>query len=326
MFPLVARLAVLLPACAPEPAPFPYLPDTPLAVPCDPGEDGVVDVADPQVIRWNGRWYLYATCSQVDLEVWSSDDLLTWTPGGTLWAPPAGAWSDGGVWAPHVSAWNDAWYLHYTAGLRIGVARADTPTGPFVDVYDHPLVGGGHGGVGDGVDDGMVDPAEWAIDPSLFQEADGTLWLYHTRYTPFSTVVAVPMDDPVTVREDQAVEVLAPDEDWEGAIVEAPWLLAHAADRFLLYSGNRAETADYTVGVARGARPTGPFTRLEPLLATDPDTARWGPGHVSVAPGRGDDLLLFYHAKIEEEEGFERRLRYAVLSFGPDGTPRVDLP
>ena len=89
-------------ACCAEAEPTPESAHRLLAIPAEG------DIADSHVIRIKGTYYLYATHSQVDLEVWTSDDLEHWQHGGVVWTPTPGSWNAenvyGGVWAPAVRA------------------------------------------------------------------------------------------------------------------------------------------------------------------------------------------------------------------------------
>ena len=146
-------------------------------------------VADPAVIEVDGTYYLYPTHSGVDLECWSSTDLNEWEYEGVVWGPaPAGEWNDQNLWAPDVFVHEGSYYLYYTANEKIGVAVADDPTGPFVDVYDHPFIGGGYG-------------EAWfnAIDAHVFRDTNGSLYLYATGYMPLTYLRVFPMEDPLTL-------------------------------------------------------------------------------------------------------------------------------
>ena len=104
---------------------------------------GAEAAADPSVIRVNDTYYLYPTSSWDRIECWSSEDFGSWTYEGAVWGPAdEGSWNDQGLWAPDVLPYEGHYYLYYTANQRIGVAVADSPTGPFEDVYDHPFIGG----------------------------------------------------------------------------------------------------------------------------------------------------------------------------------------
>lgn len=89
------------------------------------------DFADPFVLRFNGRYYLY--CTNPDLRCWSSDDLVSWTLEGPTIAPDL---FPGLVpFAPEVVYSNGFFYL-YTSPSGTGhvVLRSEHPTGPFVSV------------------------------------------------------------------------------------------------------------------------------------------------------------------------------------------------
>lgn len=273
--------------------------------------------ADPAVIEKDGTWYLYPTNSGVSVECWSSTDLETWTYEGVVWGPaPPGSWNDNTVWAPDVFAYEGSYYLYYTAADMIGVAVADNPLGPFVDVYDHPLIGGGYGGV-------MTK----SIDAHMFRDTDGSLYLYATGYLPVSLLRVFPMDDPVTVGGLWQI-VLSPKLlSWEFVCEEGPWMILHEGVYYLMYSGNLANWPSYGVGYATADNPLGPFTKYErnPILWFDTDYDFYGPGHHSLTVGPGGDLWMFYHTKVDGEVNWKRRVRKNKVAFTDDGQIYVDL-
>lgn len=92
------------------------------------------DFADPFVLRFNGRYYLY--CTNEDLRCWSSADLVVWDPHGPTISPDL---MPGLVpFAPEVVYANGLFYL-YTSPSGTGhvVLRSDSPTGPFEAVSDN---------------------------------------------------------------------------------------------------------------------------------------------------------------------------------------------
>jgi GH43 family beta-xylosidase len=300
------------------------------------------DAADPHCIFEDGTWYLYITSNQVNLEVWTSTDLLTWSYGGVVWQPTAGSWNDVseagafGAWAPSVHKGDDGlFYLYYTAALRIGVARAAPPLGPFIDVFDHPLVGDGFAGIGDSIltgngrTDFLADYEEFAIDAFVLRRSTGELYLYTVRYTPLSVIVAWPMTDMVTLASNTPTVVLEPDySSWEGAIVEGPFVEERGGRILLSYSGNSYWTANYGVGAAVADRPLGKFTKYEgnPVLATGSAPGIFGPGHHSLVEGPGGTTLIFYHAKATATNGGNRQIRFGPVVFGVDTPMEVLFP
>ena len=117
--------------------------------------------------------------------------------------------------------------------------------------------------------------------------------------------------------------VLVNDRDWEGHLIEGPWLTRADGRYYLFYAGNDFSTDEYGVGVAVADDPFGPYVKTDaPLLRSD---AEWtGPGHPSVAPGPDGTPMLFYHAFVPGRAGYKefRAVLGAGLRFRPDG---VDL-
>jgi hypothetical protein len=114
--------------------------------------------------------------------------------------------------------------------------------------------------------------------------------------------------------------VLANDLDWEGHLIEGPWLTRQQGRYWLFYAGNDFCTPAYGIGVAVADHPVGPFVKQpEPLLRS---TRSWSaPGHASVAPGLDGTPQLFFHAYFPGRGGYNefRALLTAKLRFGADG-------
>lgn len=114
--------------------------------------------------------------------------------------------------------------------------------------------------------------------------------------------------------------VLVNDLDWEGHLIEGPWLTAQGGRFYLFYAGNDFSTHEYGIGVAVADTPLGPFRKMaRPLLCSDRQWA--GPGHPSVAPGPDGKPRLFYHAFVPGRAGYNefRALLTVGLRFGPNG-------
>lgn len=117
--------------------------------------------------------------------------------------------------------------------------------------------------------------------------------------------------------------VLANDQDWEGHLIEGPFVTRQQGRYWLFYAGNDFCTPDYGIGVAVADHILGPYEkRREPLLKSN--STWWAPGHASVAPGPEDEPHLFFHAFFPETGGYNafRALLTARLRFAPD---RVEL-
>jgi hypothetical protein len=112
------------------------------------------DFADPFVLRYDGRFFLY--CTNPDIRVWSSADLIEWTLEGP--AIEDGTFPGLVPFAPEV-VYDDGAFLMYTSPSGHGhrVLRAEAPTGPF-----RPITGDlGH-----------------AIDGNVLLDDDGRRYFY----------------------------------------------------------------------------------------------------------------------------------------------------
>jgi hypothetical protein len=89
--------------------------------------------------------------------------------------------------------------------------------------------------------------------------------------------------------------VLCNDLDWEGHLIEGPFVTFQQGRYWLFYAGNDFSTPSYGIGMAVADHPLGPYEKQgEPVLRS---TREWlAPGHASVAPGLDGQPQLFFHA------------------------------
>jgi arabinan endo-1,5-alpha-L-arabinosidase len=120
--------------------------------------------------------------------------------------------------------------------------------------------------------------------------------------------------------------VLCNDLDWEGHLIEGPFVTRQVGRYWLFYAGNDFSTPSYGIGVAVADHPLGPYTKQgEPLLKS---TREWlAPGHASVAPGPDGLPQLFFHAFHPGTGGYNafRALLTVGLRFGPDRVEVAEL-
>jgi beta-xylosidase len=140
--------------------------------------------SDPAAMVYKGTVYLYTghdvakgkeMYNMNDWRCYSSQDMKTWTPHGTLLSFKDFKWAKADAWASQVIEKNGKFYWYVSvqhddthAGKAIGVAVADSPTGPFKDARGSALV----------TDDMTHGRDAWdEIDPTVFTDSDGTSWL-----------------------------------------------------------------------------------------------------------------------------------------------------
>lgn len=148
--------------------------------------------ADPGVIEYNGRVYVYLTADNIEydsngnikensydsctIHCISSADLVNWTDHGEI---PAARSTGAAKWANY--SWaptpchktingKEKFFLYFANNANgIGVLTADSPTGPWTDPIGKALVTRSTKNCSDVV---------WCFDPSVLVDDDGTGYLY----------------------------------------------------------------------------------------------------------------------------------------------------
>ena len=379
----------------------------------------LVGYGDPAVLKTDRGYYLIATSNDAPdaFPILHSDDLEHWRPEGFVF--PQGrepAWAVTGrnvadFWAPEMARVGDEYWLCFTArqrsnALAIGLARAPSPTGPWID-NGEPLITGRSinttGLAGAPVSGGV-------IDSHIFVDSDGAKYLYwkddrnsiwprplamllrdhadlverlfvsdeDRRTAAFSAAIVAwanvqrpmvrfflmqPLIEAALTNwarvKDGLVEfglaeaileamttpicaqriaddgrslvgecrlVLANDLDWEGHLIEGPFVTLQRGRYWLFYAGNDFSTPSYGIGVAVADHPLGPYAKQGgPLLNS---TREWtAPGHASVAPGLSGEPQLFFHAFHPGTGGYNmfRALLTAGLEFDRDRVEVTEL-
>lgn len=120
--------------------------------------------------------------------------------------------------------------------------------------------------------------------------------------------------------------VLTNDLDWEGHLIEGPFVTRHEGRFWLFYAGNDFSTPSYGIGVAVADHVLGPYVKQgEPLLRS---TREWtAPGHASVATGLDGEPQLFFHAFHPGTGGYNafRALLTVGLKFSRERVEVVEL-
>jgi arabinan endo-1,5-alpha-L-arabinosidase len=120
--------------------------------------------------------------------------------------------------------------------------------------------------------------------------------------------------------------VLTNDLDWEGHLIEGPFVTRQQGRYWMFYAGNDFATPSYGIGVAVADDVLGPYSKQgDPLLKS---TREWtGPGHASVAPGLNGEPQLFFHAFHPGTGGYNafRALLTVGLEFSRERVEVVEL-
>ncbi|MCX7846260.1 MAG: family 43 glycosylhydrolase [Dictyoglomaceae bacterium] len=285
----------------------------------------VYKVADPFILSYKGKYYLYATSEkgagpQGGFEVWESNNLVDWIYRGWAYESDEKSWGKESFWAPEVLYKDGKFYLFYSARgyikdkktLRICLAVSNSPLGPFKDLKA-PL----------------FDPGYATIDAHPFVDDDGKIYLYFSRdvsENPTSDIYVVRLSEDLlnTIGEPQFL--LSPTQLWEknSKWNEAPFVVKYNKKYYLFYSGNFFASPEYSVGYAISSSPLGPFIKAEenPILRRTEHVS--GPGHNSIIrTPDGKEYFMVYHTQMKREGTHLRQLAIDRILFTPDGKVKV---
>jgi beta-xylosidase len=337
-----------------------------------------VQFGDPYVLHTkDGMYYMYGTGGAINgFAAYSSTDLVHWKDEGQVyyaankngWSDSTAAW-DGAYWAPEVYEHNGRFYMFYSAqwkenpqheleNFRVGVAVADRPTGPFVDLHNKPVFDPGYPIIDANVlfdKSGKMylyysrccykhpvesEVAVWAKQKGWYDAIEES-WVYGVELKPdFSGVVGDPvlllrppvkMDDKQAEWESRSVTSKEVNRRWtEGSVT-----FKKGNTYYMMYSANYFGGRNYAVGYATSKSPLGPFVKAanNPVLQKNVEKGGvvTGTGHNSITYSPdGKEMLCVYHARTtttgDQRVVFIDRMRIAkdgVLTVeGPTTTPQ----
>jgi len=339
-----------------------------------------VTFGDPYVLHVKGdKYYMYGTggIAKNGFAAFSSTDLVNWKDEGQVfhasnkngWSDSTAAWN-GAYWAPEVYAHNGRFYMFYCAqwkenpgkeveNFRIGVAVADKPTGPFIDLANKPIFDPGYPIIDANVlfdESGKIylyysrccykhpvesEVAAWAKQKGWFDTIEES-WVYGVELKPdFSGVIGKPvlllrpptkMDDKQAEWESRSVTSKEVNRRW----TEGSAIFKKGDIYYMMYSANYFGGKNYAVGYATSKSPLGPFTKAanNPVLQKNIERGGvvTGTGHNSVTYSPdGKEMFCVYHARTlstgEERVVFIDRMKILengkLVVEGPTTTPQA---
>ncbi len=260
--------------------------------------------ADPSARVFNGRIYVYPSRDaagarnwkgMVEWPVFSTDDMKTWHDHGIIFSLKDITWADTEAWAPDCIERDGKYYFYFPADSQIGVAVADSPTGPFKDALGHPLVARNEAGI------------RWMIDPNIFIDDDGQAYLFAGGARKLGVVKL--KSDMIT--RDGAFERIEMPEFYEGV-----WIHKRGEFYYASYP-TRPEDKDSRANrlvYSMAKKPLGPWEFKGPILDNDSHNV-----HGSIVEFQGRHYL-FYH--VQGPSNWERQVCVEPIFYNEDGTIR----
>jgi beta-xylosidase len=245
--------------------------------------------ADPSLVQFEGKNYLYATLDPwggETLGCWESTDFKNWTYRELNWPTKQACTSPtshkANVWAPSVVRARDGkFYMYVSVGSEVWAGTADHPLGPWRNILgDRPLIPFDY------------KPGFHMIDAEAFIDDDGTPYLYWGSgfgWKNGKCWVAKLKPDMATFEGE--VRDVTPANYFEG-----PFMVKHGEHYYLMYSQGKTITDTYQVRYAIGDAPFGPFVEAanSPILVTNKSNDVISPGHHAVFT-RGTQSYILYH-------------------------------
>ena len=297
--------------------------------------------ADPEIVYSNqtGKYYIYSTTDgQPGWGGWyytaySSNDLKDWTYEGIVLDLKSDqvSWADGNAWAPAIEEKKTKdgyrYYLYFSGnpknggGKQIGVAIADSPTGPFTDL-GHPMITESPTGRGQQIDvDVFTDPVS------------GKSYLYWGN----GYMAGAELNKDMVSIKKKTLAVLTPEggtlQDY--AYREAPYVFYRNGLYYFMWSVDDTGSPNYHVAYGTSTSPLGPIkVATDPIVTIqNPEKEIYGPAHNSVICKPGTDEWYIVYHRINKHyldkslsPGTHREGCIDRLEFNADGTiKRVEL-
>jgi len=281
--------------------------------------------ADPDIIysQKTGRYYIYPTSDGFDgwsgtyFKTFSSPDLVHWRDEGVILDLKEDvSWADRNAWAPCIiekQMGDDFEYFYYfTAAQKIGVATADSPTGPFTD-SGKPLIDSLPNGAGGGQQ----------IDPDVFHDPQsGKDYLYWGN----GYLAGAELNPDMKSIKKSSIRILTPEDH---TFREGAHVFYRKGVYYFLWSEDDTRSPNYCVRYAMAPSPSGPLRIPEYnlVIAKDPSQEIYATGHNSTiqVPGK-DEWYIVYHRfnyprgiTMGDAAGFNREVCIDKMEFDADG-------
>ena len=287
--------------------------------------------ADPEVLfsKKTGRFYVYPTTDGYDgwggysFDVFSSSDLVHFQNEGTFLNLAEGGdapWAAGNAWAPCIEEkWIDGqwkYFFYFSAhnaslGKKtLGVATADSPTGPF-KASQEPLF--------TTTSDGQMIDSDVFTDP-----VSGQTYLYYGNGRLHYRLLS---DDMLSVVGQEHDITPSGGSLQTYAFREGVYVFYRNGLYYFLWSVDDTGATNYHVAYGTSTSPTGPIkVAAKPIVIIQNASDKiYGTGHNSVLniPGT-DDWYIVYHrinkSYLSNGPGYHREVCIDHLTFANDGT------
>jgi arabinoxylan arabinofuranohydrolase len=277
--------------------------------------------ADPAPLVYNGRVYLYTghdedgstNFTMKEWRVWSSDDMVNWTDHGSPLNLASFSWASSNAWAGQTIYRNGKFYWYVpmtdraTGRMAIGVAVADSPTGPFHDALGHPLVENGQ------------------FDPTVFIDDDGQAYLYWGNpglwYVKLNADMISYSGGPTQIPLTTAgFGTRTGSTDRPTLFEEGPWVYKRNGLYYLVFA---ARCCSEFIAYSTAPGPTGPWTYRGTVM---PQQGASFTNHPGVVDFKGNSYFFYHNGALPGGSGYTRSVAVERFTYNSDGTiPTINM-
>ncbi|NLY43198.1 MAG: family 43 glycosylhydrolase, partial [Clostridiaceae bacterium] len=286
--------------------------------------------ADPDIDVFGDTFYIYPTTDGFDgwsgtqFHVFSSKDLINWKDEGVILdvATDDVPWAVGSAWAPSIEEKNGKYYFYFCAKRPdgkscIGVAVADSPTGPFT-AQPQPLITPEIASQ-EGISMGQT------IDPSIFTDDDGRVYML---FGNGNAAIVELNEDMISYKPGTMKNISG-----ASGIREAITVTKRDGIYHFTWSVDDTGSENYHVRYGTSNNIYGPINYRGIILQKDPSKDILGTGHHSILqiPGK-DEYYIAYHrfgtplSKYPSGKGFNRETCLDKVEFDENGYMKVITP
>ena len=230
-----------------------------------------IHIRDPFILLEGERYYLYGSRGNeawgkaTGLDVYESDDLVSWSGPSVVFTPPEGFWADMHFWAPEVHQYHGKFYMFVsfkseTACRGTQILVADTPKGPFTLHSDGP-----------------VTPRDWeCLDGTLYIDRDGKPYMvfcHEWLQVKDGEMCAVRLSDDLKQAVGEPFLLFrASEPDWAlkdktEFVTDGPWMYRTASGKLLmLWSSSAANGYVEAIAYSDNGDVTGRWQHQKQLL------------------------------------------------------------
>ncbi len=271
---------------------------------------------DPAPVVFDDTLYVYTGCDRegnndfyymTGYQCFSTTDMQNWTNHGTIMEDTDFSWGkEDSAWASQCIERNGKYYFYVTmecksgGGRGIGVAVADSPTGPFKDALGKPLCG----------------PNWDYIDPTVIID-NGQAWLMFGNPTCYYVKLK---EDMLTldgqIQHFEMNSASFGQSSKGSAYGEGPWIYKHGDLYYLVYASFYGNDGDESMAYSTAPSVTGPWTFRGQIMKTHNCFTT----HGGIIDYKGKSYFFYHKNGLPGGSTFNRSACVEEFEFNADGT------